>query len=180
VHCSGIAQSVGFGAAARGDARVLVLGSLPGQISLQQGEYYANPHNAFWKIMEKLFGAPRDMPYAARLRRLNESGIALWDVCASGQRPGSLDSKLSNIVANDFGSFFSSHPSIGLVCFNGATAAKLYSRKVLPWLADRDAAIRREVLPSTSPAHAAMPLERKLSRWREVLLPALEPTPGRI
>ncbi len=168
-----IAKSVGFEAAADDHAQVLILGSLPGQVSLQQGEYYANPLNAFWTIMGNICGASRDLPYPSRLRRFNACGIALWDVCASAQRPGSLDAKLSNIETNDFGSFLARHPGIGLICFNGSTASRLYFRRVLPGLLPPYAAIRREVLPSTSPAHAAMPFQQKLSRWREVLYPAL-------
>jgi len=168
-----VPKSEGFGAVARHDARVLILGSLPGQVSLQRGEYYAHPLNAFWTIMAHLFGASRDLPYAVRLRRLNDCGIALWDVCASGHRPGSLDSNLSNIMVNDFGGFFLDHPAIKLICFNGSTAGQLYRRRVLPGLLPPYAETRREVLPSTSPAHAALSLEKKLNRWREVLYSTL-------
>jgi len=156
---------------------VLILGSLPGQVSLRAGEYYAHPYNAFWRIMGSLFGAGREMPYILRLRRLNECGIALWDVCASAQRQGSLDSKLTKIVPSDFRTFFLNHSGINLICFNGSTSGHLYRRRVLPALPPRFAGIRREVLPSTSPAHAAMRWEQKLSRWREVLFSVLEAGP---
>jgi hypoxanthine-DNA glycosylase len=102
---------------------------------------------------------------------LKENGIALWDVCAAGQRSGSLDSaiQLSTVEANDFNGFLRTHPGVELICFNGKRAKEIYDRKVLqkpPSLFER---ICYEVLPSTSPAHASMPYHQKLSRWRAVL-----------
>jgi len=153
-------------------ARVLILGSLPGQVSLQRQQYYALPQNAFWKIMERLFGAGPALPYEERVQRLVRNGIALWDVCAAAQRPGSLDASIvhSSVVPNDLASFIETHPGIGLICFNGGKAAELYRRLVLPGLPAAVRAIRYETLPSTSPAHAAMPFEEKLTRWAAALI----------
>ena len=152
-------------------ARVLILGSLPGQVSLQRQQYYAQPQNAFWKIMGRLFGAGPNLPYAERAQRLIRNRIALWDVCASALRPGSLDASIvhSSVVPNQLAAFIESHPGIGLICFNGGKAADLYRRLVLPGWPATVRAIRTETLPSTSPAHAAMPFEEKLTRWAAVL-----------
>lgn len=164
-------HDTGFPPIAGTHARVLILGSLPGQVSLQRQQYYALPQNAFWKIMGRLVGANPELPYAERSQCLVQNGIALWDVCAAAQRPGSLDAAIvhSSVVPNDFAAFLASHPGIGLICFNGGKAADLYRRLVLPGLPDTARAIRTETLPSTSPAHAAMPLEEKLTRWAAVL-----------
>lgn len=150
--------------------RVLILGSLPGQVSLQRQQYYAQPQNAFWKIMGRLFGAGPELPYEERVQRLVRNGIALWDICAAAQRPGSLDASIvhSSVVPNDIASFIASHPGVGLICFNGGKAAELYRRLVLPGLPATVCAIRYETLPSTSPAHAAMPFEEKLTRWAAI------------
>jgi TDG/mug DNA glycosylase family protein len=161
----------GFPPIADAHARILILGSLPGQVSLQRQQYYALPHNAFWKIMGQLFGAGPELPYAERMRHLVRNGIALWDVCAAAQRPGSLDASIvhSSVVPNDLAAFIESHPDIGLICFNGGKAADLYRRLVLPGLPATDRTIRYATLPSTSPAHAGMPFEEKLTRWAAVL-----------
>ena len=161
----------GFPPIAGPHARVLILGSLPGQVSLQRQQYYAQPQNAFWTIMGRLFDAGPGLSYTARGQRLVRSGIALWDVCAAAQRPGSLDAAIvhSSVVPNDFAAFIETHPHIDLICFNGAKAAELYRRLVLPGLPATRRSIRTETLPSTSPAHAAMPFEEKLTRWAAVL-----------
>lgn len=165
----------GFAPVAAPSARVLILGSMPGAASLQAQRYYAHPRNAFWPIMAALLGFPPDTPYAARLQRLGEARIALWDVLASCYRPGSLDSAIDTAsqVANDFNGFFRAHPAIELVCFNGGKAAAAFRRQVAPTLEMKG--LRCVQLPSTSPAHAALGFDAKLARWRDALGDALSP-----
>ena len=158
---------IGFAPVSDERARVLILGSLPGQRSLQLRQYYGQPCNAFWAIMGRLFNAGPELPYAERTQRLVDSKVALWDVCAAAHRPGSLDSSISraSVVTNAFADFLGEHRRIGLICFNGSTAAALYSRIVLPDLPEAFRAIPMAALPSTSPAHASMSFDEKLSRW---------------
>jgi TDG/mug DNA glycosylase family protein len=166
-----VALSVGFPPIGDAAARALVLGSLPGVKSLAMQQYYAQPHNAFWRIMGELFGAGPELAYAARLARLRAHGLAVWDVLAAGEREGSLDSAIvpASIVVNDFNAFFERHPRVRLICFNGNTAAGLFRRKVLPGLAPEWAAIERQALPSTSPAYASLRFSQKLEAWAAVL-----------
>ena len=168
---SPVALSRGFPPIAGVGARVLILGSLPGRKSLEMGQYYAQPQNGFWRIMERLFGAGPALPYDVRLTRLRAAGVAVWDVLAAGERSGSLDSAIvtSSIVINDFASFFEEYPSIRLVCFNGAKAAQLYTRRVLPVLVPAAAGLPTQLLPSTSPANASLRFEEKLARWSRAL-----------
>jgi len=168
---SGGEVSVGFSPVVGGNARVLILGSLPGRRSLEAGQYYAQPHNAFWRIMRMLVGAGPELEYEARLERLRIAGIALWDVLAAGQRPGSLDASIvkATAVVNDFTSLFEREPNIELICFNGRTAEALFSRRVVPSLTPAQSRITRLGLPSTSPAYASMPFAEKLERWSVVL-----------
>jgi hypoxanthine-DNA glycosylase len=134
-------------------------------------QYYAQPQNGFWRIMDALFGAGPALAYLARVERLVACHVAVWDVLAAGERSGSLDSAIveNSIVTNDFGAFFERHREIRLVCFNGAKAAELYRRRVLPKLEPQLAALESLRLPSTSPAHASMRFEQKLERWSDAL-----------
>jgi TDG/mug DNA glycosylase family protein len=168
--------SFGFPAAASPDAKLLILGSLPGRRSLEVQQYYAQPRNAFWPLMGNLLGVDPSACYADRLRGLTTRGVALWDVCASAHRVGSLDQRieLSSVRVNDFELFFETHPKIALICFNGATAASLYQRLVLPTLSIRAAAIASQRLPSTSPAHASLTFAQKQEKWRTALASCLD------
>ena len=154
-----------FAPIVRGDARILILGSLPGQRSLQAGQYYAHPQNAFWRIMRDLVGA--EGTYEQRCAELVKHGIALWDVLAESLRPGSMDAdiKLDSAKANDFSSFFLRHPNIERLCFNGQKAAQMYSR----FVDDAGSGLQQDTLPSTSPAYAAMAYPQKLARWRSAV-----------
>ena len=144
---------------------------MPGRDSLRATQYYAHPRNAFWPIVTALLGAPITTDYTARIDLLRTNGFALWDVLASCTRPGSLDTAIdpASIVPNDFATFFAHHPHIGRVFFNGATAAALYRRHVLPTLDATTRAINGVRLPSTSPAHAGLPFAAKLDAWRMIL-----------
>ena len=163
-----MAQAWSFPPLARADARVLILGSMPGAESLRRREYYAHPHNQFWPIMGALFGAGRELPYARRVERLLEHGVAVWDVLKRCERSGSLDSAIvrDSEVANDFRAFFRRHPDIGAIFFNGARSEAVFARRVSPRLGGRP--LRCTRLPSTSPAHAGLSRAAKLAAWRHI------------
>ena len=166
-------RSFGFAPIADTQCRTLVLGSLPGRMSLEHQQYYSQPRNAFWRIMGECFGAGPEQPYALRVQCLLAAGVAVWDVCAAAHRPGSLDSAIDpqTIAVNDFARFFALHPRLDRVLLNGGAAARLYQRRVLPTLAEHARALHRVTLPSTSPAHAALNFGAKLAFWRAALLP---------
>ena len=156
------------------DARVLILGSMPGVASLQADQYYAHPHNRFWPILGSLLGFDPALPYAERCTALSRAGIAVWDVLQSCIRPGSLDADIdpASIVPNDIGGLLQRSPGIELICFNGGAAETLFRRHLLKPLASQHP-IARVRLPSTSPAHAGMRPEAKLEAWRAALAPYL-------
>jgi len=154
----------GFAPVARPDARLLILGSMPGVASLEAAQYYAFPRNVFWKIMEDLFAAGPELDYLARLQKLVANHIALWDVIEACHRPGSLDFAISEdgLTTNDFGGFFKQHPHITHLYFNGQKAANLFKKKVAPHLTGH---YKTLTLPSTSPAYAAKTYAAKLQAW---------------
>lgn len=158
-----------FAPIARADARVLVLGSMPGAASLAAGQYYAHPRNHFWPIMGEVYGAGLDLRYDMRCARLMAQGVAVWDVLRSCERPGSLDADIRAEIPNDFAAFYRDHKNIRLVIANGAAAEKLYRRHVR--LLPAGAELVR--VPSTSPAHAALSLENKCKQWRQALRTAV-------
>jgi hypoxanthine-DNA glycosylase len=143
--------------------RILILGTLPGAESLKHQQYYAHPQNAFWKMLEALFNIPASASYAQRCEGVKAAQLAIWDVCHSACRPGSLDSAISaeTVVANDIQGLLRENPTIKLIAFNGNTAATLFKKhiKTLPQ-------VETITLPSTSPAHASLRFAEKLERWR--------------
>lgn len=157
--------SFGFPPVSSPTSSVLVLGSLPGRVSIERGEYYANPQNAFWKIVAaRVPELPSDYPSRAAV--LIQHGVALWDVLAAATRSGSLDAAIEqDAIPNNFRAFFHVHSRVRLVAFNGGTAAKLYEKHVLPTLTDTQRAIPRHTLPSTSGAHASLSFDKKVARW---------------
>jgi hypoxanthine-DNA glycosylase len=162
-----MSRTAGFPPVAGPAARVLILGSLPSRKSLDLRQYYANPQNAFWRIMGALFGAGPEKQYAERTALLTDNGVAIWDVLKISDRPGSMDAAIDEqaSVANDFASFFLRQRGLELVCFNGQKAAKLYEKLVLHSLGKDFTNLQYRNLPSTSPAYAAMSFAAKLERW---------------
>jgi hypoxanthine-DNA glycosylase len=146
---------------------VLVLGSFPSTASLTARQYYAHPQNQFWRIVGAVIGLPlKEMDYPARIAAVQAAGIGIWDVFASCERAGSLDSAIRDAVPNPLAKLRESAPALRRICFNGRTAA----RRIREVEAMGYEAL---VLPSTSPAHAGMNFEEKLSRWGEGLRTAV-------
>lgn len=145
----------------------LILGTAPGIKSLAEQQYYAHPQNSFWRIMGTLFDMPVET-YKQRVDLIRKNELALWDVLQSCTRYGSLDAGIEaeTIEVNDFAAFFRKHAKITRVFFNGSAAEKEFRRRVVPQLPpDVAARLKMKRLPSTSPAHAAMPLTKKIREW---------------
>lgn len=163
--------ALSFPPVATADARLLILGSMPGIASLQQQQYYAHPRNAFWQIMSVLYGLDPQWDYPLRCQHLVTNQVAVWDVLKACRRSGSLDQHIEkdSIVINPFTDFLQQHPQISLIVFNGSTAENLFKRYVMPTLTPNQRNIAKQRLPSTSPAHAALSLQQKTSLWQEAI-----------
>jgi len=142
--------------------RVLILGSLPGEASLAQAQYYAYKHNQFWRLIGDVIG--EELPgiaYAERLQTLLAHRVGLWDVVAEAKREGSLDSKIRDHAGNDLAGLIASLPRLAVIAFNGGTAARI-GMKALGEIGNDHAVVK---LPSSSPAYT-MSYSDKLHAWQ--------------
>ncbi|MGO3307397.1 MAG: DNA-deoxyinosine glycosylase, partial [Sphingobacterium sp.] len=110
------------------DPRVLILGSLPGDRSLIENQYYAHPQNRFWPMMTAFLNGNHDANYNERVDLLQKNGICLWDVCKSAKRAGSMDTDILQEVPNDIALLLDQYPSISSILFNGQKAQQLFDR----------------------------------------------------
>ena len=151
---------------------MLILGSMPGEESLRQQQYYAHPRNQFWPIICEILSLDMAADYQARTQALIDHGIALWDVIGQCRRQGSLDTSIvaASVEVNDFASLLSEYDSIEHIFFNGRKAESEFNRRVLPGLS-LSRTIHLHLLPSTSPAHAGMSRADKLLQWSQIKQP---------
>ncbi|MCF6345458.1 MAG: DNA-deoxyinosine glycosylase [Thiomicrorhabdus sp.] len=147
--------------------KLLILGTMPSVVSLDEQFYYAHPRNAFWPIIASLVGHEL-IDTDAKIAACHQLGIYLWDVLQGCQRKGSLDSAIQAPVANNFASLFQQTPQLIHVAFNGKAAEKLFQKEVLSAQA-LPQTLNFISLPSTSPAYAAISLEDKRLLWQEKL-----------
>ncbi len=142
--------------------RLLILGSLPGAMSLATGRYYANPRNQFWRLAGAVIDRPLErLVYEARLETLLAAGVGLWDTVASARRPGSLDADIRLDEASDLTGLMRQLPSLRAIAFNGGTSSRIGRRQL------GEAAVALIDLPSSSPSYT-LSFETKLGAWLEL------------
>jgi hypoxanthine-DNA glycosylase len=147
------------------NTRILILGSLPGDASLAQQQYYAHPQNRFWHLLSELISVNLlEREYSLRLQTLLQHHIGLWDVVAQAKRRGSLDSQIRERDDNDLLSLIGTLPHLHTIAFNGATAGKIG----LKILGEQQTRYRILHLPSSSPAHT-LAYALKLISWQTLL-----------
>ncbi|MFN4361608.1 MAG: DNA-deoxyinosine glycosylase [Hylemonella sp.] len=150
--------------------RLLVLGSFPGVASLQAQQYYGHPQNHFWRILQALWPddpLPAREQYAQRCAWVLAHGLGIWDVYASCEREGSLDSAIRNAEVNDFAALRAQCPQLQLIVHNGGESFR-HAKRVRAGLGVEHFPLVQ--LPSTSPANASWSFERKLEAWREAVV----------
>jgi hypoxanthine-DNA glycosylase len=163
--CRGFWVSVKFGLPpiARPDARLFILGSLPGDASLAARRYYAHPRNEFWRLLGHVLGEElQHLLYESRLERLAARGIGLWDVVASANRPGSLDQAIREAEHNRIDQLLDDFPDLRAIAFNGGKAAAIGRSMIGP-----ESAVRLIDLPSSSPAYTR-PFAEKAAAWGQL------------
>ena len=142
------------------DSETLVLGTFPSIVSFENNFYYAHKRNQFWKLLGDIFKMPTGTK-EERIALLKKHKIALWDIVASCERENSSDTNLKNVKLNDIPALLAAYPNIERIAFTGKKAQQLYNKlyKNLP--------IKTFLLPSPSPAYAAMRYEEKLERYKD-------------
>jgi len=155
-----VSVKFGMGPIARADAQLFLLGSLPGDASLAAQRYYAHPTNHFWKLLGIALGEElHGLDYEARLERLTERRVGLWDVVAFAERQGSLDQSIRNAGHNPIDRLLDDFPQLRAIGFNGGTAAKLGRRMI-----GDPHGVTLIDLPSSSAAYTR-PLADKAAVW---------------
>ncbi len=148
---------------ARADARLFILGSLPGDASLAARRYYAFAHNQFWRLVGGAIGEELEpLGYQQRLERLAEQRIGLWDVIGSAVRRGSLDQSIRTAGHNRIERLLNDYPALEAIAFNGSTAAATGRR-----LLGADPPVTLIDLPSSSPANTRHFAE-KAAAWAQL------------
>ncbi len=146
-----------------GDSKVLILGSLPSVKSRENGFYYGNPQNRFWKVMAAILGEPNPETIPEKRAMLLAHGIAIWDVIESCDIIGSSDSSIKNVTPADLSRILSG-AEIEQIFTNGGTAGRLYRR-----YEEKLTGMPAVGLPSTSPANAAWNLTRLTDTWQRAI-----------
>ena len=150
--------------------RIVILGSMPGVVSLQAVQYYANPRNAFWAIISELFGIDIDCGYQSRVEQISQLPVILWDTLKACPREGSLDSRIlkRQIEANNIAGLVAQYSGLRAIAFNGAASEKYFNQLEKHRL-PASHQLKLIKLPSTSPANAAMNFDQKLIAWKQLL-----------
>jgi len=146
------------------DSRVLILGTMPGERSIELNQYYGHKGNQFWKLIFDIFNQPFTINYTDRIKLLTKNKIALWDVLSHCEREGSADSKIKNEVSNNFKLFYKTHPNIKHVFFASKHAEKLYNKHI-----GQSPEHNYYSLPSPSGANASKTYHEKLNEWKMIL-----------
>lgn len=144
-------------------SKVLILGTMPGKDSLSKQAYYGNDRNLFWKLMAEVTGKKVPSEYESRKIFLLENKIALWDVCQTCFREGSLDSAISGETPNKLIPFLQKYPKIKAIALNGQTAEKLFAKYF-----GQIPGIEVFSMPSTSAANAGVKWETKVGEWGKI------------
>lgn len=146
------------------DTTILILGTMPGDKSLEIGEYYGHPRNRFWKIISAITENDLPLTYSDKKELLIKSKIGIWDVAHKANRKGSLDSAIEDEEPNDLGDFILRQKNLKVIGFNGAKSQALFDKYF-----DRKGEIKYISLQSTSPANTGIDFGNICKQWRQLL-----------
>jgi hypoxanthine-DNA glycosylase len=153
-----------FGPISNAETSILILGTLPGDKSLELGEYYGHPRNRFWKIISTITNKKLPLSYSDKKRLLLKCKIGVWDVAHKAHRKGSLDSAIQGEAENDLDDFIARHKNLKVIGFNGTKSEALFDKYF-----DRKSSLKYISLPSTSPANTRIDFHNICTLWRQIL-----------
>lgn len=142
------------------NSKLLILGSFPSVISRQNGFFYANKQNRFWKVISAVFDEKEPLNLTDKKSLLLKHNIALWDIIQSCNIKGSSDASISNLKINNIAKLLEYSP-ITHIFTNGGKASLLYQKYIL-----KHTLMQNYALPSTSPANARFSLEKLINEWK--------------
>lgn len=146
------------------DTTILILGTMPGNKSLELGEYYGHSRNRFWKIVSTITNNDLPLTYSDKKALLLKSKIGIWDVAHKANRKGSLDSAIEDEEPNDLDGFIARHKNLKVIGFNGTKSQALFDKYF-----NRKSVIKYIPLPSTSPANTGIDFDNICKQWRQIL-----------
>ncbi len=146
------------------DTTVLILGTMPGDKSIELDEYYGHSRNRFWRIISIITSNELPLTYLDKKEFLLKLKIGIWDVAHKANRKGSLDSAIEDELPNDLDSFIARHKNLKIIGFNGAKSQILFDKYF-----NRKSGIKYISLPSTSPANTGIDLDNICELWRQIL-----------
>lgn len=146
------------------NTEILILGTMPGDRSLELGEYYAHPQNRFWKIISTITNNTLPLTYLGKKELLIKTKIGVWDVAHKANRKGSLDSAIEDEEPNDLVGFIECHKNLKIIGFNGTKSEALFDKYF-----DRKNDLKYISLPSTSPANTGIDFDNIYKLWRQIL-----------
>jgi len=146
------------------ETTILILGTMPGDKSLELGEYYGHPRNRFWKIISTITNNDLPLSYSDKKELLLNNKIGIWDVAHNANRKGSLDSAIEDEEPNDLDNFIARHRNLKIIDFNGTKSEALFDKYF-----ERKGHIKYISLPSSSPANTGIDFDSICKQWQQIL-----------
>jgi hypoxanthine-DNA glycosylase len=147
------------------ETTILILGSLPGEKSLELQEYYGHGRNRFWKIIASITQNELPDSYFKKKELLLKNSIGVWDVVSNATRIGSLDTAIKNVVPNNLEHFIATHKNLKIIGFNGSKSQALHDKYFA-----RKKEIKYFLLPSSSPANARINFDDICKIWSQLFI----------
>jgi TDG/mug DNA glycosylase family protein len=151
------------------DLRVLFCGINPGRVSAAAGAHFANPRNDFWRLLHAAGFTPRPLEPAEQFELLRY-GVGVTNA-ATRTTPGSGDLRRSDFAgAAERLARIAGELRPRWIAFVGKEAYRgSFNERAQLGVQERQLLDTHVfVLPSTSPANAAVPWDERLKWFREL------------